>query len=408
MVSKNVAVVYLAGLLQGLTLVCFPATSSIFTNPHEFNLSSAEYGGLFVPQAALSIIAALLSNKFAQSKSLKSVFLFGLAANLLSMLLLGLSALFIKHPAAAYGILLLATASLGIGFGLTVPSLNNFAALFFPKKIDSALLVLNALLGLGTALAPLLVVIFIKFGFWWGLPALLALLLLALLLYSSPLALQGKTQNKPSDAHHTQKSPLPRLFWLFAAFALLYGFLETINGNWATLYMQKNLHTTTGLASLALALFWTMVTVGRIFFSVIARFFSSRSTFCLLPFVIAIAFLIISFLSFGKGVVGVFGKGVVGVLAFGLAGLGCSALLPLIISFGDRAFPTIQTSIAGNLIALYLLGYGIAAFGIGSLQDWAGWGLPTLFGFGTGLAIILGILAFMIKTKIPSKELKTK
>ena len=68
--------------------------------------------------------------------------------------------------------LLLATTSLGIGFGLTVPALNTFTAAFFPQKIDSAVLVLNALLGLGTVLAPVFVAVFIGLGIWWGLPVL--------------------------------------------------------------------------------------------------------------------------------------------------------------------------------------------------------------------------------------------
>ena len=38
------------------------------------------------------------------------------------------------HTPVAYGILLLATASLGVGFGLTVPALNTFAAAFFPQR----------------------------------------------------------------------------------------------------------------------------------------------------------------------------------------------------------------------------------------------------------------------------------
>lgn len=400
MLSKNVAVVYFAGLLQGLALVSFPAISSIFTNPQEFNLSSLEYGSLFIPQAILSIIASFWSTRLVQCKSIKFVFLVGLAANLLSMFLLAISSFFIKGQTVAYGILLLATASLGIGFGLTVPSLNNFAAQFFPKKIDSAVLVLNALLGLGTALAPLLVVVFIDFGFWWGLPSLLTILLLGLLLFCLPLFLQGKTNTMQQDTHYKKQAALPKLFWLFAVFALLYGILETINGTWATIYMNKNQHATTALSSLALGLFWSMVTFGRIFFSVIVRFFSSQSTFCLLPFVIAIAFLMITFLpSYNAHL---------GVLAFGLAGLGCSALLPLIISFGDQMFPKIETSIAGNLIASYLLGYGIAAFGIGSLQEWAGWNLPTIFGIGTVIAIVLGILSFMIKSKIRAKDLQKR
>ena len=36
------------------------------------------------------------------------------------------------------------------------------------------MLVLNALLGLGTALAPVFVAIFVGLGFWWGLPVLAA------------------------------------------------------------------------------------------------------------------------------------------------------------------------------------------------------------------------------------------
>jgi len=37
--------------------------------------------------------------------------------------------------------------------GFTVPALNTFTAAFNPEKVDSSVLVLNALLGVGTALA---------------------------------------------------------------------------------------------------------------------------------------------------------------------------------------------------------------------------------------------------------------
>ena len=77
----------------------------------------------------------------------------------------------------AYPLLLMATAFLGAGFGLTVPSLNTFTAAFHPGAIDRSILVLNALLGLGTALAPVFVAVFVGLGFWWGLPVLSAVLL---------------------------------------------------------------------------------------------------------------------------------------------------------------------------------------------------------------------------------------
>ncbi len=54
-------------------------------------------------------------------------------------------------------------------------------------------------------------------------------------------------------------------------------------------------------------------------------------------------------------------------LAFGLAGLGCSALLPLTISFGQEELTAVSAAAAGGVIAFYQLGYGIAAFGVGPL-----------------------------------------
>ena len=50
--------------------------------------------------------------------------------------------------------------------------LNTFVAAFQPEHADRAVLVLNALLGLGTALAPVFVAVFVGLGFWWGLPVL--------------------------------------------------------------------------------------------------------------------------------------------------------------------------------------------------------------------------------------------
>ena len=95
---------------------------------------------------------------------------------------------FTDDQALAYGLLLVATACLGVGFGLTVPTLNTFTATFHPDAVDRSVLVLNALLGLGTALAPVFVAIFVGLGFWWGLPVLSAILLAGLIVASRPPA----------------------------------------------------------------------------------------------------------------------------------------------------------------------------------------------------------------------------
>ena len=63
------------------------------------------------------------------------------------------------------------------------------------------------------------------------------------------------------------------------------------------------------------------------------------------------------------------------LLAFGLAGLGYLALLPLTVSFAQEQLPAMAAAVSGGVIAFYQIGYGIAAFGSGPLQD-AGVSLP--------------------------------
>ena len=80
---------------------------------------------------------------------------------------------------------------------------------------------------------------------------------------------------------------------------------------------------------------------------------------------------------------------------FALAGLGCSALLPLTISFGEEDLTTISAAMAGGVIAFYQFGYGIAAFGVAPLQH-AGISLSAIFGFTACIAAAMGALSFFV------------
>jgi hypothetical protein len=83
------------------------------------------------------------------------------------------------------------------------------------------------------------------------------------------------------------------------------------------------------------------------------------------------------------------------VLAFALAGLGCSALLPLTISFGQEQLLQISAAATGGIIAFYQLGYGIAAFGVGPLLD-SGVKLSSIYGVSAGAAVAMGLLSFAV------------
>jgi predicted MFS family arabinose efflux permease len=189
-----------------------------------------------------------------------------------------------------------------------------------------------------------------------------------------------------------RRPPIPGQFGLFAGFAVLYGFCETMNGNWSQLDLTS-LRVSATMASLALTVFWAMVTLGRVLFAAVQRWFPSRLAYHVLPFILAGAFALISVLPSGAGGLG--------IVAFGLAGFGCSALLPLTISFGQEKLVSMAAVISGLLIAFYQLGYGIAAFGVGPLRD-AGVSLPGLYGISAAVAVVLGGLSFGVAHGRPS------
>ena len=382
----EVVAVYGAGLVQGVALVTFPAASSILTSPSYYSLTNTAYGSLFLPQALAAITASLFGARLTRRAGVKRILLAGLVGDVAAMALLVASQFAIGIGQLPYLVLLLATTSLGIGFGLTVPSLNNLVGAFFRSAADRAVLYLNALLGLGTALAPVLVAVFLGIGWWWGLPLIVAIVTAVLLAVCIGLPL--RIDEEPAPGGRPIRPKLPPAFRLFAVFALLYGIVETTSGNWSNLYLTGTIGTSTVTASIALTTFWATVTIGRVLFAAIEKQFPETSTYRLLPFVAAIALAAAALLPAGDGGLG--------VLVFALAGFGCSALLPLTISFGQHDLPEVGAAAAGLLIAFYQVGYGIAAFGFGPIQDFLGVGLAAIFALAAAIAVGMGSLSCVI------------
>jgi predicted MFS family arabinose efflux permease len=183
---------------------------------------------------------------------------------------------------------------------------------------------------------------------------------------------------------------------MYAGFVVLYGVCETVNGNWSQLDMTSRLGASTTQAAIALTVFWAMVTFGRVLFAAVERWLAVRVTYHVLPFLLAATFGLIALLPDGAT-----GGGIV---AFGLAGLGCSALLPLTIGFGQKELATMAAALAGGVIAFYQLGYGIAAFGVGPLLD-AGVTMPTIYGGAAIVAVAMGMASFAVTRAAPVSPL---
>jgi fucose permease len=378
----EIGVVYGAAIVQGLALVTFPAASSIFTSPDGFAFDSTRYGAMFVPQVACAVLASALAPKLAQRWSLRRVLLAGFAGDIVSMTLLALSRLLLGAPDTAFGVLLVATAALGFGFGATVMALNTYAEAFFPAAVDRAVLVLNALLGVGTALAPVLVAAVLALGAWWLLPVAVACVFVLIFAIALTQPLAAESVAGPS----TGWMNLPSRFWLYAASVFVYGILETLNGNWTIIYLTSERGVPARGAAFALAAFWIMVTLGRVAIALISRYVPARWIYAALPVLLLLTFQLAARAQGQSG----------GIIALGLAGLACSAFLPLSISFGGKEFPHLSAVMAGELIAFYQAGYGVAAFGIGPLHDPLGLPFATIFAAGSLVALPLVLIAYLI------------
>jgi MFS family permease len=378
----EVLTVYVVGLFQGLALVAFPAASSVLTGSSDYDLSNSQYGLLFVPQVIMAITGSLLLPELARRFGLKRLFIVGIAADVVSMTLL-VASVAVEGEAVAFPMLLVATAFLGLGFGVTLSCLSTFAGGFMPDRREVALTTLNVLLGLGTALSPLLVALFIDFAEWWYLPLITGAGLGVLLLVSASEPLVAEASSAPPGG----RVHIPPVFWLFAAAMVAYGLCETMFGNWGTTLVREG-GTPATTANYALAAFWAAVTIGRLGIAIMPKRIPSAAIYLALPWGIAGTLLLAAALADQTN----------GIVIFALAGLACSGFFPMTVGYGETAFPELVTIAAGWLIAAYQLGYGIAAFGAGAVERWIS--LSAIFAVVAVVAVAMALMA----TRIVSAE----
>jgi fucose permease len=382
----EISIVYLAGLAQGFALVVVPAASGLLTSPRGYALTGVEYGALFVPMVAGAIAASAAGGVLALRWGLKRLFLGGVALDIAAMALVALSAAFIGRHVPSYSTLIVAMLALGGGFGSTLTALNSLAPGFFPDHAEPALTALHTLLGTGTALAPILVSTVNGRGWWW-IPAMVAALLLLLALAGStqPLTIATPARAAAGGPFAVLRGFSGRL-WAFVAVVLLYGIAETLYGNWAILYLHGERGLSAHWAGLALAAFWGMVTVGRLIIAVASVWIPPRHVYRVLPLLLLAAFLLVPHAATGAGA----------IAAFGFAGLACSAFLPLSIGFAEEQFPQFAQLMAGELIAAYMIGYGVASFGVGPLVDSGALRLGGIYAGASVVAAAMIALSFVL------------
>lgn len=383
----EIPVVYLAGLAQGFALVTVPAASGLLTSPRGYAFTGVEYGALFVPMVAAAIAASAAGGVLAYRWGLKRLFLAGVLLDVGAMALVALSAAFLGEHVPSYGTLIVAMLVLGGGFGATLTAINSLAPGFFPERSETAITALHTLLGTGTALAPLFVSAASGRGWWW-IPALVAavLLTLALVAATQPLRVAQPAPKASAGGGFTFLRGLSGRLWAFLALVALYGISETLFGNWAILYLHGERAFSARMAGLALAAFWAMVTVGRLAIAVASVWLPPRWIYRALPVLLVGAFLVVPHGATPAAA----------IAAFGFAGLACSAFLPLSVGIAEEQFPRLAELMAGELMAAYMVGYGIASFAVGPLVDSGAMRLGSIYSGASVVAAAMIVLAFLL------------
>ncbi len=395
----TIAAVYLSALLQGIALILYPAAGALFTDPAFHNLSDGQFGILFIPQIIGAIATSLSAASLARRFGMKRVLQIGLAANVAAMGLMAVSQVLIGSGGLAFAVLLLGTASIGAGFGLTITALNAYAFDLFRTHADAAVTALHVMAGIGQAAAALGLSFFRDAGFWWGAPLGVGVLLAGMFVLQVPLALRLSNEGSPlpessiadQPCSEPRRSLSPRI-WLYALVAFLYGACEATFGNWSPIYLEDNAGLTPAQAAQALALFWGMVTLGRVLFALAAVWLRPQVLYLVVPFVVAISLIGLPLV---EGIVATYG-----VLALG--GLGLSFFFPLSISLASAEQPDQVDAVSGAMVGGIQLGVGTSAILVGQVIALVA--LPTIFQLSSIYALLMGGLVIYLALTKPRTQ----
>ena len=378
----GIATVYVSGFLQGLTLVSFPASSTVLIQTHGF--SAAQYGAIFLPQVAMAIVGAVGGGSLAKRVGLKHLLWIALLVNGLSQLALAGSV--VMNPTVAFIVILLGTGCLGLGFGLSGAPLNSYPASLFPQRRDTALVALHTALGIGLASGPLLVGWFVMRGLWIGFPLLLLVLSLLLLLVTLIVHLpHSESGESGQQAQTAQTHPIRLLgFWTFAVIAILYAFAEGTFSNWSVIYLHEVKQLPEMTAALALSLFWAAMAAGRLLVSAIVARIPAQRVWLSLPLLMISTFLALPYAN----------TPLVGVGLFALAGLACSGFFPLAIGLSSTRYPQHVAWVSSMMVAALMVGVGLGSFIVGPLREWLS--LEQLYRVSAAYPLTAFVLALLV------------
>jgi MFS family permease len=368
--------------LEGATLVTFCACSQILVDRHDYDLSAAAYAMLFLLQLVAAVLAVVFAAYVARPVSRGIVLRVGLASSLTAMLLLIVTSLIGDRQVSSYPLLLVASISLGAGFGLTYPAVTGFSMDADPRLAERAVLRLNLMFAAGMVAVPVLGLIFVHAGIWWLLPTLLAIAV-ALVLAAATGPWLGPDANRPA-ARIRPAHRMPARLKLYPLPVLAVGAAAVLCVAWPQIAARPaTAHPAT--RAFLLGAFWAgLVMLGRVGFATIDRRQSWRRTATAAAFLLPAVVVLIGVTAdqIETAIIGI----------FLLAAVACAAFLPLPVHPGRDQLSLLMLVVVAGVLTLYPLGLGIAAQSLNSMEH-SGASLLLVFAVATGVAVIAGLVS---------------
>jgi fucose permease len=354
---RSTAIVYGAAFMLGITMVSFPASSTVLKTAG--GLTDSQYGLIFLPQLMTAVLGAVAGGILARRTGLGNLLFIALIANALSQVCLG--SLILLKPGTAFFAVMAATTLFGLAFGLSAAPLNTFPGLLFPRKPESALVALHTLIGLGLSAGPLIAGQLIARGRWPFFPLLLFVgsLLLVVGVACARLPLYGAAASRPETPGSLRELRLNPVLWTFAAIVVLYAFAEGTFSNWSVIYLHEERGIGIAEAGMALSVFWAMVAAGRLLVSALLLRVAAERIWLALPILMAGGFFLVPLAHTAAE----------GIVVFGFAGLACSAFFPLSVGMAVKRFSGNPAFVSSLMIAAVMSGVGIGSYIIGPLRS---------------------------------------
>jgi MFS transporter, FHS family, glucose/mannose:H+ symporter len=352
-IHRNLLILLFAGfVLSGIATTIIGPMLPIFIK--RWSLDDGQAGLFSTIQFLSALGGTLASSAIATWRGYKPALVLGYA-----LMGTGLACL----NASSHGVAMAATASFGLGYGLTTPGTNLSVAELGGAKSSSLLNQLNFAWGVGAMGCSPLIALALKRN---GLAILLGgtALFGAILVIGLSFASFG-VQKQPSDPSTDGKASLAiglGVTIALAAMFFIYVSMENGIGIWAAEYAKRIANGMTSMTTLAPMFFYAGLTSGRAAATFVLRYVHERKlVLSALSLAAAATALLIASKSLPVASVAVF-----------LTGLGCASVYPIYIAWLSRWYGASAKKIGGILFALSSLGGSAGPGLIGAVSNFSG------------------------------------